>query len=140
MYITVGSLMDVWGTIWYWYMHSMPDGNRDSSWWYVCMGVILSGAVLILIGLLTGRIGREARHADAPPAPAAEAQRTAEAMAANANAATAANVAGNAPTAGTPMYVMPTPVAAPVAGVPPVGAPTVPAAVQTPPAARPQKV
>jgi hypothetical protein len=121
-------------------MHSIPQGNQDSSWWYICIGVILSGAVLILIGLLTGRIGREARHADAPPAAPAETQRAAQALAAEANMATAANVAGNAPTAGTPMYVMPTPIAAPVAGVPAVGVPAVPAAVPVPPTARPQKV
>jgi len=46
--------------------------------------------VLVVIGLLVGRIGREASHADAPPAPAGEAQATASARLANTNAAVAA--------------------------------------------------
>jgi len=123
--------MDVWAGVWYWYMHSIQDGNRDGSWWYVCIGLLLSGVVLMVIGLLIGRIGREARHADAPPATATEAQLTANARAANANATTAANIAANAPTAGTPMYVAPSPIPAgvPVAGNPNVGTAAVPAAV-----------
>ena len=46
-YITVGALMDVWAGVWYWYMTSVPNGNRDGTWWYVCMGLLMSGAVLI---------------------------------------------------------------------------------------------
>jgi len=134
LYITVGALMDVWAGVWYWYMSSIPNGNRDGSWWYVCTGLLLSGAVLIVIGLFTGRIGHEARHADAPPATAQNAQMTANARAANANAATIANAAGNGPTAGTPLYVMPNgvPTAAPVAGNVAAGAAAVP--VSAPPA------
>lgn len=117
-YITIGALMDVWSAIWYWYMRSMQDGNRDGSWWYICMGLLLSGAVLIIIGLLIGRIGREARHADAPPATPADAQMTANARMANANAAMAANTQASAPSAGMPVYVAPTPMNPAMAGVP----------------------
>jgi hypothetical protein len=130
-YITVGALMDVWAGVWYWYMHSVQDGNRDGTWWYICIGLLLSGAVLIAIGLLIGRIGREARDADTPPAPAVDAQLTANARAANANAATAANIAANAPAAGTPMYLTPSsmPAGVPLAGTPTAGTVGVPAAV-----------
>src|SRR5947209_2672621 len=112
-YVTVGALMDVWATIWYWYMRSEPPGYRDPMWWYVCTGMLLSGLVLIVIGLLIGRIGREARHADAPPAPPQDTARSATAQAAEATnqAAMQANAAG------TPMYVVP------AGGVPLAGTP-----------------
>jgi len=127
-YITIGSLLDVWAGVWYWYMRSIPDGNRDTSWWYICMGLLLSGVVLIVIGLLVGRIGREARHADAPPAGLAEAQMTANAGAANADAATAANVTANTPAAGMAAVTAPTPMVtpAPVAGNAVIGPAAVP--------------
>ncbi len=126
-YITVGALTVVWAGVWYWYMHSVGPGNRDGTWWYVCTGMLLSGLVLMTIGFLVGRIGREARHADAPPAPPAVAQEAAAAQAAAANnqAAMQANATG------TPVVMVPTGVI-PAAGMPTV----VPAAgVNVPPAA-----
>jgi hypothetical protein len=101
-YITTGALLDVWAGVWYWYMHTHPDGVRNG-WWYVCIGILLSGVVLIVIGCMVGRIGREAQHADSPPNPPADTQQSANARAANVNAATTANVAGNAPAGGTPV-------------------------------------
>jgi hypothetical protein len=133
LYITIGALMDVWAGIWFWYMHATQYEGRG---WYVCTGVFLSGLVLMAIGLLTGRIGKEAKHADAPPATPAEAQNTANARAANVNAATTANLAGNAPTAGTPVYVIPSPVAAP--GVAPAPGVTAVPATGTPAPGTPQ--
>jgi hypothetical protein len=121
-YITVGALMSVWAGIWYWYMWSVSPGNRDGSWWYICTGVLLSGLVLIAIGLMVGRIGREARHADAPPAPAGIAQQTAAAEAASANnqAAMQANATGQ------PVYMVPGVATGgvPVAGMPVTAVPT----------------
>jgi hypothetical protein len=103
VYITLGALMDVWAGIWFWYMRSTHPGDRDGAWWYVCTGMVLTGLVLMVIGFLVGRIGREARHADAPPAPPIDMQRNAMAQAAGATnqAAMQANATG------TPMYVFP---------------------------------
>jgi hypothetical protein len=119
-YITIGALMDVWAGIWYWYMRTGTPAGHDGSWTYICTGVFLTGLVLMAIGFMVGRIGREARHADAPPAPPADLQRNAVAQAASANnqAAMQANAAG------TPMYVVPAGTVAgamPVAGVPAAG-------------------
>jgi hypothetical protein len=141
-YITIGSLMDVWAGVWYWYMRSMPDGNRDGTWWYICIGLLLSGAVLIVIGLLIGRIGREARHADAPPATPLDAQTTANARIANANAAIAANVAANPPADGTAAYMVPTPMPAlaPMGGNPIIASAAVPTTAPPAPGTRQHKV
>src|SRR5688572_28533287 len=84
IFITVGALMDVWAGVWYWYMATNPSETRSNNWWYVCTGILLSGVVFIVIGLLTGRIGREARHADKPPASPDEAKRSADAQGAQA--------------------------------------------------------
>jgi len=118
-YITIGALTDVWAAIWFWYMRSTQSGDQNGSWWYICTGLFLSGAVLMVIGFLVGRIGREARHADAPPASAGVAQQAAAAQAASAmnQAAMEANATG------APLYVAP---AGGVAGTVPV-APFVPA-------------
>src|SRR5262245_47688335 len=66
-YITAGALIGIWAGVWWWYMRTQPAGDVDRTWWYVCTGLLLSGAILIIIGLAIGRIGRSARHADAPP-------------------------------------------------------------------------
>jgi hypothetical protein len=64
-YITVGALTDVWSGVWYEYMRGYPPVH---AWpWYVCYGLLLTGAVLLLIGLTLGRIGRAARQAELPP-------------------------------------------------------------------------
>jgi len=102
-YITIGALMDVWSTIWFWYMRSADSQHRDPYWWYICAGVFFSGLVLMAIGFMVGRIGREARRADAPPAPAAESLRNATAAAASATNQAAMQANAN----GTPMIVVP---------------------------------
>jgi hypothetical protein len=65
-YITIGSLLVVWTTIWYWYLRANPEGVQTSTW-YICYGLLASGAVLLVIGLAVGQIGRSARHAELPP-------------------------------------------------------------------------
>jgi hypothetical protein len=65
-YITGGALMLVWTAVWYWYLHANPDGVLPRTW-YICYGLLASGAVLLVIGLAVGQIGRQARHAELPP-------------------------------------------------------------------------
>ena len=67
IYITVGALTDVWSGIWYWRLSQGLPENAESLSWYICYGFLLSGLVLLLIGLGVGRIGRAARHAELPP-------------------------------------------------------------------------
>jgi hypothetical protein len=118
-YITIGALTDVWAAIWFWYMRSNQSSDQNGTWWYICIGLLLTGAVLMVIGFLVGRIGREARHADAPPAPAGVTQQAAAAQAASAMNQVALDANAN----GTPQYVAP---AAAVPGTVPVTAPFVP--------------
>ena len=56
-YITTGALVDIWAGVWWYYMHNQGAGEIDRTWWYVDIGLLLSGAILILIGLTIGRIG-----------------------------------------------------------------------------------
>jgi hypothetical protein len=65
-YITIGSLMLVWTAIWYWYLHANPEGVAVRTW-YICYGLLATGAVVLAIGLAVGQIGRQARHAELPP-------------------------------------------------------------------------
>ncbi len=66
-YITLGALMTVWSGIWYSYMRNhASDGN--STWSYVCMGCLMTGIVLLVIGFCLGPISRWSRHAELPPA------------------------------------------------------------------------
>lgn len=66
-YITIGALTDVWAGVWYSYLRRQPADAVDAGHWYICCGLLLTGAVLVLIGILVGRIGRAARHAELPP-------------------------------------------------------------------------
>ena len=62
-YITVGALLVIWMGVWGVYLlNNVPDreGLR-----YLCLGLLISGMALIVIGLATGRIGGAARNADA---------------------------------------------------------------------------
>ncbi|MFL5244234.1 MAG: hypothetical protein ACJ8FY_19185 [Gemmataceae bacterium] len=65
IYITVGALTDVWSAIWYAYLSNYPPGSNAT--WYWCYGFLLTGLVLVVIGLAIGRIGRSARNAELPP-------------------------------------------------------------------------
>jgi hypothetical protein len=65
-YITLGALLMVWTVIWYSYLHAYPEGVQVRTW-YICYGMMATGAVLFLIGLAVGQIGRSARHAELPP-------------------------------------------------------------------------
>jgi hypothetical protein len=65
LYVTVGALIVVWSGVWYFYLlHHAPT---HASQWYGCYGLLLTGFVLVVIGLLVGPIGRSAREAELPP-------------------------------------------------------------------------
>jgi hypothetical protein len=106
LYITVGALLGVWSGIRYVYLRNHDVGNFTTEY-YWCAGLVLSGLVLLIIGLALGRIGRAARHAELPPE---------EVTGAEANAVQ--NAAARAPiVATTNPAVQPPPV---VPAVPPV--------------------
>ena len=131
-YITTGALVDIWAGVWWYYMHNQTDGNMDRTWWYVDIGLLLSGAILILIGLTIGRIGREARHADAPP-PSPNASPSAPQP----------TMQGNVPVVNNPQAVFPNGVpmvpatGVTAAGTPVAGVPTATGAVQPAPGTKP---
>jgi hypothetical protein len=109
-YITVGSLLLVWTAIWYWYLHANPQEVQLLTW-YICYGLLATGAVVLLIGLAVGQIGRQARHAELPP-PEVKNQ---EARIDQAAAARPVIVAPGTPTATAQNGAQPVPVAAPSA-------------------------
>ncbi len=74
-FITIGALLDVWSGIWFYYMnHHTPASDAS---WYVCLGFLLTGATLVVIGLAIGQISRAARHAELPPKEVVEAEKAA---------------------------------------------------------------
>lgn len=74
-FITLGALLDVWSGIWFYYMNQHAPKSDVS--WYVCLGFLLTGATLVIIGLAIGQIGRAARHAELPPKEVVEAEKAA---------------------------------------------------------------
>lgn len=65
LYITIGVLLTIWSSVWYYFLRDIATPT-DSWRYYVCVGLLLSGVALFVIGILLGRIGREAQHADVP--------------------------------------------------------------------------
>jgi hypothetical protein len=132
MYITTGALVDIWAGVWWYYMHNQGAGDIDRTWWYVDIGLLLSGAILIIIGLTIGRIGHEARHADAPP-PSPNAG----------TSPTQPTMQGNVPVVNNPQAVFPNGVpmvpttGVTAAGVPVAGVPTAAGVVQPAPGTKP---
>ncbi len=63
-YLTVGSIIDVWSALWFFWMRSHGEGTDSQYFW--CYGFFLTGLTLVIIGLALGRIGRSARQAEAP--------------------------------------------------------------------------
>jgi hypothetical protein len=71
LFVTIGALVLVWSGVWYAYQFNhAPDTPASER--YICYGSILSGAVLLVIGLALGRIARSARQAEMPPHEAAD--------------------------------------------------------------------
>lgn len=67
MYITAGSLLDVWTAVWYFTFARNESGYITSNTWFWLAGLFLSGVTFITIGILLGHIGRSARKAELPP-------------------------------------------------------------------------
>lgn len=65
LYITIGSLTTVWSSIWFWYLREHPPASDIQH--YYCLGMLLTGLTVLVIGLALGQIGRAARHAELPP-------------------------------------------------------------------------
>ena len=64
VYLTVGSIIDVWSALWFFWMRTHGDGSDSNYFW--CYGFFLTGLTLVIIGLALGKIGRSAREAEAP--------------------------------------------------------------------------
>ena len=66
IYVTVGALTLVWSGIWYVYALNNPGNGETTLYW--CYGFLLTGLMLVLIGLAIGWIGRTRRstHRAAP--------------------------------------------------------------------------
>ncbi len=128
IYITIGSLIDVWTAVWYLTYARNDHGTITRDTWFWLAGLFFTGVTLIVIGILLGEIGRSARKAEMPP-PEAQGQEATiqETAAANPHPAVAGGMMGGmpavmgapmsspAPMAGAPGVVMPAP-AAPPAG------------------------
>ncbi|WP_439631292.1 hypothetical protein [Gemmata sp.] len=116
MYVTGGTLLDVWTLVWYFTRdHEL---TRSEQFWVV--GLCLTGLTFVVLGLLLGPLGRSARQAEMPPAEAMPAEAAIQQTAAANPPAVAAGVAAHgAAVPGAPAM------AAPPAGVippPPAGA------------------
>lgn len=73
-YITVGAIMDVWTTVWYFvYIRGRTSPVQPQEWFWLA-GLFFTGLTLIAIGMLLGPIGRSARRAELPPPDAAPAE------------------------------------------------------------------
>lgn len=66
VYVTLGSLTVIWTIVYYIYL-SRREASDVS--YLVCYGLLATGAVLILIGLAVGRLGRAAMKAEVAPTP-----------------------------------------------------------------------
>jgi hypothetical protein len=69
IYLTLGSLLDVWMVVYYFYLRN--HGGSDIAYLYVS-GFFATGVVLILIGLAVGRIGAATRAAEVAPTPTSQ--------------------------------------------------------------------
>ena len=65
VYITLGAIMTVWSGIWYMYLLNNPPQHPVIN--YICYGFLITGIVLLVIGIILGPISRWARHAELPP-------------------------------------------------------------------------
>jgi hypothetical protein len=90
IYITVGSLIDIWTVV------AMLYYPPETQWTkFLVVGLMVTGAAFLIIGLLLGQIGRAARHAELPPTEVTPAvEQAEESAAANPPAVV---VAGNPP-------------------------------------------
>ena len=77
IYITAGTLIDIWTTV------ALVFYPPETSWGkFLVVGFLVTGFALLVIGLLLGPIGRAARNAELPPAEVTQAVTQAEQTAA----------------------------------------------------------
>jgi hypothetical protein len=74
-YITAGAMLVIWMGVWGVYL--VNNAPERHGLYYLCIGLLITGFALIVIGLATGRIGSAARPADTvravlTPPPAAD--------------------------------------------------------------------
>lgn len=122
IYITIGSLIDVWTMVWYFTYARGEQGNISRDTWFWLAGLFLTGLTLIVIGILVGEIGRKARKAEMPPPDAQYQEATIqETAAANPRPIVVGGTTGGmsltnaGPIGGIPGVIVPAP-AAPPAG------------------------
>jgi hypothetical protein len=77
IYITVGTLVDIWTVVAMIYYPPETDWGR-----FLVVGSFITGLALLIIGLFLGHIGRAARNAELPPADVTPAVASAEQTAA----------------------------------------------------------
>ncbi len=114
-YITIGALMMVWTGVWFVYLYHNYPFDEHQRTWYFCTALLLTGLVLLVIGLALGRIGRAARKAELPPHEATPTVARADQLAAATGAPSPENVQPGAPYGNVPPAAMP---AQPVQAVP----------------------
>ena len=68
-FITLGALMSVWAAVYYFFDRQNGSSSNAPFW---CLGFFLSGMVLVIVGVLVGRIGRSARAAEVAPMPSVQ--------------------------------------------------------------------
>lgn len=122
IYITIGSLIDVWTVVWFFTYARGNSGAISRDAWFWLAGLFLTGLTLIVIGVLIGEIGRKARKAEMPPPDVQNQEATIqETAAANPQPVVAGGTVGGmpvtntAPAPGAPGVIVPAP-AAPPAG------------------------
>src|SRR4051794_36961727 len=72
IYITAGTLLDVWTIVWY--LAFERGATISNLTWFWLVGLFLTGLTLIMIGSLLGPIGQAARKAELPPEEAVKAE------------------------------------------------------------------
>lgn len=123
IYVTGGTLIDVWTLVWY-FTRAEPLSSSGQFW---VIGLALTGLTLITLGLLLGRLGRSARAAELPPAEAIQAEAAIQQTAAANPPPVAAPGVGAVPMNGHGGMVLPS-------TTPGVAPAVAPAAVPAPPA------
>jgi len=77
-YVTFGTLLCVWTSVWYY----TRDYELTHSQWFWLAGLFFSGVTFLFLGLVLGRLGRAARQAELPPIEAMASEATIQATAA----------------------------------------------------------
>ena len=67
IYVTIGSLLDVWTGVWYFFQVRGHAQTEESSAMFWVTGLFLTGLTLIFLGLILGPLGQYARKAELPP-------------------------------------------------------------------------